>query len=470
MSIARRAAGLIIGLMVGGAHGDVPGSECRLALLGGEHGYGYSLSISEDILALLGDSTKIPAANSVYMFERVGVSWTLQGEIGPRGQSTGDGFASTVAMDGDRIVAGSPYAPAKGIYSGKAHIFESLPTGLAEWVLLPESINSYDYFGYSVSIDGDAAVIGAKGVLGDRGAAFVYRFDGANWNLEAQLDPSTVIGYPQFGYAVGISGDVIVVGAYTDDAKGSDSGAAYIFERSPLGVWKEKAKVVGSGIDGHDFFGQSVAVSGGTVLVGAPGEGSFDFPGGAYVFDRLPTGEWVETAKLGQPTGGLGFKVAIDGDIAAAVALSDSTFFEYGQGAVYVHVRDQGRWQQVAKLFPDPPRQRDNFGWALAVNGNLLAAATFNNDASKPPQPDYVSIFAIGPDLNGNGTMDPCECPGDINKDWIVDQADLGILLGTWGCVSTNDPPCKADLDGDGKVGQGDLGILLSSYGAVCPP
>ncbi|HUU82463.1 MAG TPA: hypothetical protein VM243_03060 [Phycisphaerae bacterium] len=77
-------------------------------------------------------------------------------------------------------------------------------------------------------------------------------------------------------------------------------------------------------------------------------------------------------------------------------------------------------------------------------------------------------VFAVGRDEDGdgNGVMDACECPGDLNKDWIVDYRDVLVLLEDWGC-SDGDCPGDADLDGD--TDQADLGLLLANWGNVCP-
>lgn len=87
-----------------------------------------------------------------------------------------------------------------------------------------------------------------------------------------------------------------------------------------------------------------------------------------------------------------------------------------------------------------------------------------------PWEPGFARFYAVGPDLNGNGLMDPCECPGDLDKNWIVDQSDLAWLLAYWGKCN-GDPGYKPefDLDGSGCIDQGDLGVLLANYGNICP-
>ncbi|MDP6693784.1 MAG: FG-GAP repeat protein, partial [Phycisphaerales bacterium] len=112
--------------------------------------------------------------------------------------------------------------------------------------LLPADGSSYDYFGYSVSISGNRALIG---VYGDddngsnSGSAYVFNFDGSTWQEEAKLLPSDGASHEKFGISAAISGDTLVVGAYTDDDNGVSSGSAYIY-RFDGSTWQEEAKLL----------------------------------------------------------------------------------------------------------------------------------------------------------------------------------------------------------------------------------
>jgi hypothetical protein len=75
-------------------------------------------------------------------------------------------------------------------------------------------------------------------------------------------------------------------------------------------------------------------------------------------------------------------------------------------------------------------------------------------------------VFAVGPDEDGDGVMDACECPGDLNKDWTVDYLDLLVLLDDWSCTGGD---CSGDADADGDTDQADLGLLLANWSEVCP-
>jgi len=172
--------------------------------------------------------------------------------------------------------------------SGSAYVFEKPPGGWEDMTetakLTAPDAPPNEYFGYSVSISGDVAVIGAFYHAG-AGAAYVFRRDDDgtpsdpsddSWVKEAILSASDAAEGDWFGYSVSISGDVAVIGAPWDDDGGADSSSAYVFEKPP-GGWEnmtETAKLTASDGATYDEFGCSVSISGDVVMIGAPGDDS----------------------------------------------------------------------------------------------------------------------------------------------------------------------------------------------------
>jgi hypothetical protein len=162
---------------------------------------------------------------------------------------------------------------------------------------------SGDEFGCSVSISGDTAVVGAwqddKIGIGS-GSAYLFEKPGAGWGdttETAKLAASDGASGDHFGYAVSISGDTVVAGAFTDDDIGSEeSGSAYLFEKPGAG-WgdmTETAKLTASDATDFDHFGGSVSISGDTVVAGAAGGNDEpENPGFAYVFIEFEPVAWV---------------------------------------------------------------------------------------------------------------------------------------------------------------------------------
>jgi hypothetical protein len=196
--------------------------------------------------------------------------------------------------------------------SGAAYVFARSGTVWSEQAILRSSdVQTNDYFGYAVAVSGDTAVIGAyneDGGAGDpvvsSGAVYVFTRSGASWSEQSILRASDAQASDYFGYAVAVSGDTAVIGAYREDGGAGDpildSGAAYVFARSGA-IWSEQSILRASDAQSLDFFGNGVAVDEGTAVIGAyvedggAGDPSTD-SGAAYLFTSCihsaQTGSW----------------------------------------------------------------------------------------------------------------------------------------------------------------------------------
>lgn len=152
-----------------------------------------------------------------------------------------------------------------------------------------------DGFGYSVSISDNIAIIGARydDDKGDgSGSAYVFEKDVStgDWNEAAKLTASDGEARAYFGSSVSISGNIAIVGALFDDDNGNDSGSSYVFERDDsTGYWNETVKFTASDEASEDYFGHSVSVSGNVAIVSAHYDDDKGFSSGSvYAFDRAP--------------------------------------------------------------------------------------------------------------------------------------------------------------------------------------
>jgi hypothetical protein len=285
-----------------------------------------------------------------------------------------------------------------------------------------------DRFGFSVAISGNTMVIGAPledsgatGVNGDpsnnvtpdSGAAYVYVRDGSTWTLQAYLKSSNPAALHQFGYSVAISGDTIVVGAPFENGGATgvngdqnnvsaiESGAAYVFVRSG-NTWTQQAYLKASNTGPADQFGASVAISGDTIVVGAPLEDSanpatpsdnsrFD-SGAVYVFARTGT-TWTPQGYLKASNPGVGdfFGVSVSvSNATLAVGASDedsngsaeSNDSATDAGAAYVFTRSGSTWTQEAYVKASVVGAGDSFGASVAVSGNTLAVGAFGESSN----------------------------------------------------------------------------------------
>jgi hypothetical protein len=317
--------------------------------------------------------------------------------LAPSDGAADDAFGFSVAVSEDTVVVGAPFDDDHGDDSGSAYVFRRNQGGVDEWgevVKLTPSDGAAEHdFGRSVAVSGDTIVVGADGDDDngdDSGAAYVFgRNQGGadRWGEVAKLTASDGVAHDYFGRAAAISGDTVVVGAPFDDDNGDDSGAAYVYRRNQGGLdqWGQVAKLLALDGGADDHFGLCVAISGGTVVVRVPGEeDDGDDSGWAYVFERNQGGadQWGQVAKLTASEGYFGYVVAVSGDTVVVGAPFDDDNGT-GSGAAYVFGRNQDgadAWGQVAKLMAPDGEAYDRFGFSVGVSGDAILVGASGDD------------------------------------------------------------------------------------------
>jgi hypothetical protein len=199
-----------------------------------------------------------------------------------------------------------------------------------------------------------------------------------------------------FGLAVALDGDTTVIGAPNDDdpAIGGSSGSAYIFVKNGM-EWVQQAKLVAEVGGTGDQFGNSVALSGNTVVIGSANNDDLgNNSGSAYVFVRSGT-SWAQQQKL-LPDDGAAFDffgnaVAVDGDMAV-IGASDDDDLGTTSGSAYVFVRNDTIWAQSTKLLPEDGKADDGFGVAVAVSGDSFVIGAWQGIA---PGADRGSAYVF---------------------------------------------------------------------------
>jgi hypothetical protein len=425
------------------------------------------------------------------------------------------GFGTALAMVDGRLFVGEPLGLDGGgsESTGMVRVFQRQgwswrPAGS---VSSPRSVGG-TFFGSAVatdSISAETVVVGAPGDDTDGsnvGRAYVFeRTPRGEWALAATLSPPRPQPGQGFGWAVAMSGDVIVVGApNTDTEEGGSIGVAYVFERGEGGAWlfvselhPEFAVIPDGG-----GFGTAVAVEGGRAIVGAPYFGAEHLPGHVSFFERVD-GAWnhVQTTSAINPgqRDRFGWSVAIRGDIAVAGAPRD---LPPNIGTVVIFARAAGRrslWTATAQVASPSPAPFDRFGASVSLSENHLAVGASTQDETgvvylfersgaqlgahqvvAPADGAAFDLFGVrvvtdgealisgspqldaaAPDAGGVYAYRVDGPTGDFDADCAVTGADLGLLLAAW---SSGDP--EFDLDGSGVVDGADLGILLAQWTA----
>ena len=317
--------------------------------------------------------------------------------------STGDRFGRSVDVDGDFAVVGAYLEDSGGLTnSGAAYVYQRI--GATSWVQVAEltgDLNGDDaqsYFGWDVAIDGETVVVSAQF---DRdngfrsGAAYVFeRNEGGadNWGRVTKFAGSDTDNSDFFGRSIDIDGDTIVVGASISGSLGAASGAAYVFERNEGGAnaWGQTQKLLGSTQAAGDRFGQSVAVDGDTIAVGAFRNDFAGADAGAvFVFGRDigGSGNWGEAQAVYSDSAAnqdfFGFSVDLSGDQLAIGAPQDDEPGKNQTGAVYVMERDAGgagNWGQVDRLLATGSVAGDRLGWSVGIDGNRIVSGAVQAD------------------------------------------------------------------------------------------
>lgn len=312
--------------------------------------------------------------------------WTEQTILTSLDGATDDHFGDSVAVSGDIAVVGAPdKTVGSAVGQGQAYIYVRSGASWSEQAsLIASDGSSNDQFGYAVSADGDTVVVGAPmrsiGASLYQGQAYVYVRSGTTWSEQAKLVGSDGAKFDGFGFSVAVSGGTTVVGALQKKVgTATTQGQAYVYVRSGA-TWFEQAKLIGSDGARSDRFGFSVAVSGDTAVVGAPSKdvGATAGQGQSYVYVRHGA-SWSEQAKLvgsnGAAVDRFGSSVAVSGDTAVVGAYLKDVGTHRGQGQAYVFARAPtapASWVERTKLFGSDSMAGDSFGWSVAISADTI--------------------------------------------------------------------------------------------------
>jgi hypothetical protein len=339
--------------------------------------FGFSVSISGNtvVVGSRRNADAGPASGAAYVFTRSGENWSQEAKLTANDAERNDLFGNSVSISGNKVIIGAFGDDDAGDTSGSAYVFARSRGSWSQQVKLTASdATADDWFGFAVSISGNTAVVGAYAdddAGSKSGSAYIFTCSDGVWSEQAKLTAADAVDLDEFGYAVAISGDTAVVGAYLDDDAGDSSGSAYVFTRSAE-LWSQQAKVNATDTAASDEFGSSVSVWGNTAVIGAVGDNS------AYVYTR--TGwAWVRQAKLTVP-GVVGFdqfgsSVSISGDTIVVGAERDEV-----AGSAYVFTRSNGVWSQQGKLKASDGDLFDQFGSSVSVSGDTAVIGAYHDD------------------------------------------------------------------------------------------
>ncbi|HMS82321.1 MAG TPA: cadherin-like beta sandwich domain-containing protein [Nitrospira sp.] len=445
--------------------------------------FGYSVAVDGDTLAVganredsngtgvngVGEANDSATdAGAVYVFRRSGSTWAQEAYVKASNAGSDDLFGYSVALSGDTLAVGAVHEQSNGtgvnggaeaddsasasvcnfgdcVAAGAVYVFRrSSSTTTSIWAqeayVKASNTGASDGFGYSVALSGNTLAVGAyledsnaMGINGDQadnsksdsGAVYVFTRNGSTWTQEAYVKASNTGSGDWFGRSVTLSGNTLAVGAPREGSLATgvngnqthlqalECGAVYVFRRSG-NTWTQEAYVKASNTDENDWFGDSVALSGDTLAVGAwqedsdatginnANQGNAPAPspgyqaGAAYVFIRSGT-TWTQQAyvKASNTDSGdrFGRSVALSGDTLAVGARegsgatgingdqSNNSFFTRS-GAVYLYTRSGSTWTQQAYVKASNTGSDDLFGYSVALSGDTLAVGAVHEESN----------------------------------------------------------------------------------------
>ena len=364
-----------------------------------EDRFGSAVAVSGDV-AIAGSPgsdfdpiATYEGAGAAYVFRYDGSTWQFEEKLRDSDSERGGSFGYPVAVDGDVAVIAkimdNDIAPA----TGAAYVFRyDGSTWTQEQKLLPDDAVLGDSFAREVAIDGD--VIAVSSPSGGAGAVYVFRYDGSTWTQEQKLIGADANADVRMGPAIDVDGDVIAIGSRTYNLNVQSPGNAWVF-RHDGSAWVEEDLPVAA-TRANAFFGESVAVDGDEIAVGASsadaGTGAGQLATGAVFVYRYVGGTWTNTQKLadGVFTGdAFGYSVSMDGNVLASGALNAGS----RAGRVHVYVRSGGTWMPHDSFFSTDAMVNDFVGRDLGVSGSHIVAS--DDLARRSPQTPDVGRFHV---------------------------------------------------------------------------
>ncbi|NOS99009.1 MAG: hypothetical protein HOP29_00085 [Phycisphaerales bacterium] len=518
---------------------SAPGQECVLSnfkLLpsdGPGNDAGSAAAIDGDTAAIgsSGDHDLAEFSGAVYVFIGPDTPWVEQAKLKAGDPESFDHLGHSVAVDGDTLVAGAFGDDDGGANAGSAYVFvRNAGVWSQQAKLTAADAGADDQFGGSVGISGDTVIVGSRNdddVAPNSGAAYVFVRSGTVWSQQAKLKASDSNASDFFGESVSIDGETALIGTPDDDEAAGGAGGAYVFTRS-AGVWSQTAKLIAGDAAAGDKFGTAVSLDADSAIIGAPFDDGVDFNhGSAYVFVRTGPASWIQQAKLtafdAERDDYLGESVAIRGDAAVVGAPSHWDH----RGAAYSFIRSSGIWTSGARIVGSDINVVGTriFAQSVSMTGTMVLAgeltAAYVVDLTAPGSTTDCNNNSLGDaceiagcedgdsicrDCDRDGTIDacgsctdPCHCPdgnactddvcalgvcshpvvlyGDANRDGFVDIFDILCVLdgfaGVFDYCAANAVdlvPCNAQ---DGIVDTFDILFVLDAFAGVdfcnCP-
>jgi uncharacterized protein (TIGR03437 family) len=366
--------------------------------------FGYAVAIDGPV-AVVGapavySSPGILGSGWIYIFAKTVDTWSLQASIEEPGSHSG--FGAPVAVSGGTVGVGATGS------TGAVYVYTQTGNTWSQQATLTAADGvSGDHFGSGLAVNGGTIVVGAAGKNNLAGAVYIFTQTGGAWSQQAELTAPVGATYDSFGASVAVSGGTVVVGAALHNHR---AGAIYVFTQTG-NQWSQQAELTPSDVTANDFFGNVVAVSGDTAVVGDSTKNTGR--GVVYIFTRTG-GTWNPPSELsagdGEPNDFFGTSVAMSGGTVAVGA----PYHNQSAGAVYMFTQNGAGWSQQAEVTASDAAPYDNFGEGVAVDGGVMRVGACPGDATPEFSAAYVFQLPIAAPVNGASLVAGPIAPGEV--------------------------------------------------------
>jgi hypothetical protein len=400
-------------------------------------------------------------SGAAYVYRRLGQTWVYDGKLSPSDPVEGMYFGNAVGIEGDYAVVGAPGAQSEeGDIPGAAYVFKRANGVWTQVARLAEFPGIE--FGSAVAISGQRVMVGdpeddERGVRA--GAVYVYKQSGDEFFSDNKILATDATEEDYFGSAIHLDGDRAIFGALFNDQSAVESGAAYIYLWNGS-FWFKQAKIAPSDPSPDKWFGFAVHLVGDLAVVGAPQDDAMGQDAGAAYFFEWDGITWNESIKMfGSNTGAgdyFGNAVGTDGRKILVGGYSNDGVTGPDSGNAYTFIRPGGAWQQTTSLVTAGDSAAfDSFAISIVVRGEwALVGSLGGGDAG---------LFA------GSAYFYNYHAPtmGDATSDEQVNFADITEALTFWGQTYPGGTG-PGDANHDGVVNFNDVTSILQNFGASC--
>ncbi len=417
--------------------------------------FGSAVAIDGDTLLVSApwdDSDAGADTGAVYVYARTSDGWSFTEKWSASDAAPGDQFGKLLVLSGDLALVGAPLADLPGAANaGAAYAYTRVGGTWSQTAKLTASdASAGDQFATSLALSGSTALIGAtwddQGSATNCGSAYVFKLESGSWTQQARLLAASPAGSDFFGWSVALEGNTALIGAMQSDVAGSNAGAVYAFTETG-GSWAQTQVLTALDAGEGDNLGYSLAMWGGRAVVGAWSDDEIAANAGAvYVFARAGD-TWFEEIKLVASDGALGDNlggsVAVIDEVILAGARGVDLPGASNAGATYVFVVSGSSWTQAAKITSADPGPGDSLGICALYDTTAVAGAAGKAGTTGAAYVFHAACACVSCDTNCDGSVNGSDiqlfrdalehdvgqmcspCMGDSNRDGTINGLDI---------------------------------------------